>query len=71
MNKTWITLIVVAVVSTLVVVGYNFYLSITGQNNQFVRPTKPNIEPNIGVEQLTYIKSLESYVLVGNDELDR
>jgi len=71
MNKTWIALIIVAIFSTFVVVGYNFYLSVTGQNNKFVRPPQSRIEPDLGVKQLIYIKSLEDNVLVVDDTLDR
>lgn len=71
MNKTWITLIIVAVVTILAIVGYNFYRSISGDNLEFTKAVAGTpISPDLGTEQLEYLTVLQENVEVQSEDLD-
>ncbi|MEI7578639.1 MAG: hypothetical protein WCJ58_01210 [bacterium] len=70
MNKTWITLIAMAIITVLIMIGYEFFLSFTGQKSKFTKPPINQINPDLGIQELNYIKSLEGNVIRKNEQLD-
>lgn len=72
MNKTWITLIVMAMVTILLIVGYQFYISFSGQNVDFTKTLgSEKVSPNLGVTELEFLDTLEENVVVDDNELTK
>lgn len=69
-ERTWFILIVIGFLEVLTFVGYQFYVSITGQNVDLVK--KVNDEPipaSLGVENLEKLNSLQQNIIIQNEEL--
>lgn len=69
-ERTWFILIVIGFLEVLIFVGYQFYVSITGQNVDLVK--KVNDEPipaSLGVENLEKLNSLQQNIIIQNEEL--
>lgn len=71
MNKTWISLIVIALLSLLTIVGYEFYRSISGASSDFVKVVTINVEPDLGTAQLDAVEILNENVMVDDESLER
>lgn len=72
MNKSWIFIIVIAIVSMLAIIGFEFYMSVSGGNSEFVKQIQDEpINPDLGVNKLDFISSLEDNILVVDESLDQ
>lgn len=71
MNKTWLTLIVLALFTLLVVIGYEFYLSVSGSNKQFDKTSPVKVNQDLGRIPLTRLDELQENILITNQELDQ
>ena len=71
MNKSWITLIGIAILTLLAIVGYEFYLSLTGVKSTFSKPSLMILEEDLGIAELEYIETLEGVVLKEDSSLDK
>jgi hypothetical protein len=69
MNKNWLTLIIIAIITLLSVIGYQFYISITGQNTGFSKTVMP-INPDLGTSTLNAIQTLDLSAPVRNEALN-
>lgn len=71
MDKTWLTLVVIGLIEVIAFAGYQFYLSLTGQNVEFrTRIEKTELSPDLGVEQLVQLENLQDNVLVKDIDLN-
>lgn len=70
MNPTWTKLIVLALITLLAVIGYEFYLSVTGSNQSFDKTIPVIVKSDLGTKQLDALQNSSSYILVPNTELD-
>lgn len=71
MDKTWLGLVVIGLIEVAAFVGYQFYLSVTGQNVEFEKKIEETeLVPDLGVEQLVQLEELQNNVLVKDSELD-
>lgn len=68
MTKSWVIIIIIAVISILAVVGYDFYNSISGNNLSFNKEVK-QIAPDLGTKQLQVLDTMNVNILVKNEEL--
>lgn len=69
-ERTWFILIVIGFIEILIFVGYQLYVSITGQNVDLVK--RVNDEPipaSLGLQSLEKLKQLQTNVLVQDEEL--
>jgi predicted negative regulator of RcsB-dependent stress response len=69
MSKSWIALIVIAILSMLAMVGYDFYNSLSGNNIGFSKQVQ-QITPDLGQKQLQVLDTMDQKVLVKNADLD-
>ncbi|MFQ5492960.1 MAG: hypothetical protein ACE5DX_02250 [Candidatus Dojkabacteria bacterium] len=71
MNRSWIALIVIAVVTMLGIIGYEFFQSLSGANVEFRRGIQTTELPaDLGTKQLGFVGFLEESVLVKDAELE-
>jgi hypothetical protein len=71
MNKTWLTIVIIASATLLAIISYNFYISITGGNVTFDKSVADlEMSTDLGQKQLTYIKELNVNISIPNSELD-
>ena len=69
MNKNWFTLVIISVITLLIVIGYQFYISINGGNTGFGKTISP-IESDLGQSVLDAIKELDKNAPIRNEALD-
>ena len=69
MNKNWLTLVVIALITILAVIGYEFYNSITGGNTDFNKTVTP-INSDLGVSTLDAVKKLDLDAPVRDEALN-
>ena len=69
MNKNWLSLIIVAVVTLVGMIGYEFYISINGGNTDFSK-TVTAIDPDLGVTTLNAVKKLDLTAPVRDEALN-
>ncbi|KXK08945.1 MAG: hypothetical protein QY330_02990 [Candidatus Dojkabacteria bacterium] len=71
MSKSWILLIVIAVITMLVVGGFEFYQSISGTNIEFQkRVVNLQISSSLGTDVLDSVRVLDQGFFVRDGELD-
>ncbi|MCA9383574.1 hypothetical protein KC909_04355 [Candidatus Dojkabacteria bacterium] len=70
MNKTWVTLIIISLGTIMLMVAYQFYVSLSGQNVEFAKTLENPIDPNLGTFELDYLNSIRSNVQIENEELE-
>jgi hypothetical protein len=71
MNKSWIALIVVAVITMLAVMGFEFYNSFSGSNVDFTpKFTDTSIPNDLGTKQLKFIDSLSQVITITDSQLN-
>ena len=70
MNKTWVTLIIISLGTIMLMVTYQFYVSLSGQNVEFAKTLENPIDPNLGTFELDYLNSIRSNVQIENEELE-
>jgi len=69
MNKNWLTLIVIAIITTIIYMGYQFYFSLSGANITFDKTIEP-IEPDLGRNVLDAVMELDSGMPVRDEALN-
>jgi len=71
MSKSWITLMVIAIITMFVVIGFEFYQSLSGANSEFERRViNLDIRSDLGTDVLDGVSLLESGLVVQDEELD-
>lgn len=71
MSKSWIVLAVIALVTVLGVIAFEFYQSINGSNVEFVPKVQVgDVSPDLGSNELKYVSSLRSLMLVDDATLN-
>jgi hypothetical protein len=72
MSKSWIVLIVIAIITMLAIIGFEFYQSVSGANVQFTpKYETTDIAPDLGRKELLYLEQLETSVEVRDETLNR
>ena len=69
MNRPWITLVVIGVITLVIIAGYEFINSLSGGNLDFNKQVSP-IENDLGQNQLLFLSGLKNNVLVEDKTLD-
>lgn len=69
MNKNWLALVIVAVITLVIYVGYQFYISLSGENSGFGKSVNA-IESDLGADVLDAIKKLDQEAPVRDEALD-
>jgi len=69
MNRSWITLVIVAVFTLLIIAGYEFVNSLTGANLDFSKEVNP-IENDLGTQELMFLKEIKANVQIPDENLD-
>ncbi|HLD03145.1 MAG TPA: hypothetical protein VJC17_00030 [Candidatus Dojkabacteria bacterium] len=69
MNRSWITLVVVAVVTLIIIAGYEFVNSLTGANLDFSKQVSP-IENDLGTQELIFLKGIKDNIQTPDENLD-
>jgi len=69
MNKTWLNMIIIAVITLALYVAYQFYVSVNGGNLSFNRNVS-SISPDLGSEVLENMSTLEPNAPIHNDALN-
>ena len=54
----------------MLMVTYQFYVSLSGQNVEFAKTLENPIDPNLGTFELDYLNSIRSNVQIENEELE-
>ncbi len=71
MNKSWVALIAIAVITMLAVMGFEFYNSVNGGNVDFTpKFTDTTIPSDLGTKQLKFIYSLSQIITVTDSQLN-
>lgn len=68
MSKSWITLIIIMLVSLVLITGYQMYQSLTGQNKTRVYNVE-TISPNLGNDVLDFLETKEGEMLKYQDQI--
>ncbi len=70
-ERTWYILVLIGFIEVLIFVGYQFYTSLTGQNVDLVKRVDDTpISPQLGVERLQKMDSLQQNILIRDDQLN-
>jgi len=71
MNRSFLVLIVIVIVTMLVVGGIQLFLSLSGANVEFSPAiTNTNISSDLGSNTLNFIENNTSNLLITNEELN-
>jgi len=70
-ERTWYILVMIGFIEVIIFVGYQFYVSISGQNVDLVKRVDDTpISPELGVERLQKLDHLYNNILVKDEELN-
>lgn len=69
MNKNWLTLVIIAVITIIGIIVYQFYNSISGANADFNKSVT-SINSDLGMTTLNAVKKLDENVPVRDEALD-
>jgi len=64
MNRSWILIIIFAIVLLAAYIGYGFYLSVSGQNLEFNKTVEVSVTDDLGVNELEYLDTIKPNVLI-------
>lgn len=71
MNRSWINLMIIAILTIVAIVSYQFYASLTGQNVDLNKPfTTQPLVADLGEQALRYLATQKSMVRYSNPDLD-
>jgi hypothetical protein len=71
MNRSWINLVIIAILTIVGIVSYQFYISLTGQNVDLNKPfTTQPLVADLGEEALRFLATQQTMVKYSNSDLD-
>ncbi len=71
MNRSWINLIIIAILTIVGIVAYQFYISLTGQNVDLNKPfTTQPLVADLGEQALRFLATQQDLVEYSNSDLD-